>query len=215
MRNCTAAISRNPICRGSVRHTSSPVTRTFRRCPDMGERPTPPFRSNSGLVRRLAGAIARLTNKDAEGRTWRLIPAEAGDKQDLLVVSLASDPDAGIADAIAEDDDEGVPGAARWDELGKRLLSQSRGDGSIDHLQDEVNVLVLRTVDPANRKAIYHRKTNAAEIWKAAERWKAALSNAPEWLAFPVPGKGNPKSCCDDRPMSRRFRSSPCRGNSS
>jgi hypothetical protein len=148
------------------------------------------FPIDSGLVRRLAGTVKTLTNKDAEGRTWRLIPAEAGDKQDLLVVSLVSDPDAGIADAIADDDRASVDGATRWDELGKRLLSQTRGDTSIGHLQDEVNVLVLRTVDPANRKAIYHRKTNAAEFWKAAERWKAALSNAPEWLGFPLPEKG-------------------------
>src|SRR5208283_2995413 len=31
------------------------------------------FPIDSGLVRRLAGAVATLTNKDAEGRTWRLI----------------------------------------------------------------------------------------------------------------------------------------------
>ena len=156
----------------------------------MGERRTPHFRSNSGLVRRLAGVVWTLTNKGAEGRTWQLVPAEAGEKQDLLIVSLASDPGAEIADAIADDDTVSVGGATRLDELGKRLLSQTRGDSSIGHLQDEVNVLVLRTVDPANRKAIYHRKTNAAEIWKAADRWKAALSNAPEWLGFPVPDKG-------------------------
>ena len=89
-----------------------------------------------------------------------------------------------------DDDGDSVGGATRWDELGERLLSQTRGDSSIGHLQDEVNVLVLRTVDPANRKAIYHRKTNAAEFWKAAERWKAALSNAPDWLGFPLPEKG-------------------------
>lgn len=148
------------------------------------------FPVDSGLLRRLAGAVATLTSKDSEGRTWRLIPGEAGERQDLFVVNLASDPGAEIADAIAKDDTDSVGGATRLDELGKRLLSQTRGDNSIGHLQDEVNVLVLRTVDLANRKAIYHRNTNAAEIWRAAERWKAALSNAPEWLGFPLPEKG-------------------------
>ena len=145
------------------------------------------FPVNFSLLRRLAGVIATLTQEDARGRTWRLIPAETGDKPDLLVVSMA-ETGVKLADAVSDDDE--LHGEAALSELASRVIDQSRSIYEHDRPQSEVIVLILRIVDPANRKTIYHRKTTSAEIWAAARRWQAAASNTPDWLAFPSPGKG-------------------------
>ena len=144
------------------------------------------FPIDSQLVRRLSGTITALTSDATKGRTWRLIPAETGDKPDLLVVSMA-DPEARSAEALTDSE---AAGEAALKELGSRVLDQSRGIFEHDHPQDEVSVLILRTVDPANRKAIYHRRTTSAEFWRAAQRWQTATSNTPGWLGFPSPVQG-------------------------
>jgi hypothetical protein len=50
------------------------------------------FPIDSELVRRLAGAITALTREEAKDRTWRLIPAEKGDKPDLMITTIGADP---------------------------------------------------------------------------------------------------------------------------
>lgn len=149
------------------------------------------FPIDADLVRRLSGAITKLTREDAKDRTWRLVPAEKGDKPDLLITSIASIPDANLARAVAEDDDDDqADGESVWDELGSRVIEQSRGILKHEHPQDEVLVLILRTVDPANRKVVYHRNTSAADLFDAAEDWRKAVSNTPDWLGFRLPIKG-------------------------
>lgn len=144
------------------------------------------FPIDSDLVCRLSGAITALTREDAKGRSWRLIPAEAGDRPDLLVTSL----DARLADALAGDeDDDAVDGQGAWNELGRRLIAQTRGAEAGPSPLDEVVILVLRTVDRANYKAIYHRNTTSGEIWQAARRWEGAAANLPGWLEFKLPAK--------------------------
>jgi hypothetical protein len=144
------------------------------------------FQADAELVRRLAGAVSALTREDRKGRTWRLIPAESGDKPDLLVVSTA-DPGAHYADAVADDDELSAEAALK--ELASRVIDQSKGIFEHGQPEDQVLVLVLRTVDPANRKAIYQRQTTAAGFWTAARDWQSATVNTPDWLRFPFPGK--------------------------
>ncbi|ALK09274.1 hypothetical protein [Blastochloris viridis] len=144
------------------------------------------FQADAELVRRLAGAIAALTREDRKGKTWRLIPAESGDKSDLLVVSTA-DPGAHYADAVADDDE--LSGEAALKELASRAIDQSKGIFEHGQPEDQVLVLVLRTVDPANRKSIYQRRATSARFWTAARDWQSATVNTPDWLRFPFPGK--------------------------
>jgi hypothetical protein len=144
------------------------------------------FHVDADLVRRLAGAVTALTREDRKGKTWRLIPAESGDKPDLLVVS-AADPDSRYADAAADDDE--LSGEAALKELASRVIDQSKGVFEHGQPEEQVLVLVLRTVDPANRKAIYQRHTTSARFWGAAQNWQAATANTPDWLRVPFPGQ--------------------------
>jgi hypothetical protein len=50
-----------------------------------------------------------------------------------------------------------------------------------------VDILVLRKVDLGNHKVIYHRRTSAADLAGAADRWQRANANLPDWLGFPIP----------------------------
>lgn len=146
------------------------------------------FAIDADLVGRLSGAITALTREEARGRSWHLVPAETGDKPDLLIASLPSAPDAKLADFIADDDE--ASGESAFFELSSRVLDQSQGIYEYDHPQDEVTVLVLRAVDPANRKTIYQRRAKAVDFFEAAKRWKEATSNTPDWLGFRMPVKG-------------------------
>jgi hypothetical protein len=150
------------------------------------------FSVDADLLRRMSGAITRLTREEAKDRTWRLIPAEKGDKPDLLITSIVSLPDAGIAEAVAGDEgsEDQAGSESVWSELGARVTEQSRGILSHEYPQDEVLVLILRTVDPANRKVIYHRNTSALELFNAAKLWGEAASNIPNWLGFRSPVRG-------------------------
>jgi len=147
------------------------------------------FAINADLVGRLSGAITALTREETRGRSWRLVPAETGDKPDLLIASLPAVPDARLADFIADDD---FSGESAFFELTSRVLDQSQGVYEHAHAQDEVMVLVLRAVDPANRKTIYQRRAKAVDFFEAAKRWKQATSNTPDWLGFRMPVKDEP-----------------------
>ncbi|MEJ1976282.1 MAG: hypothetical protein WDN49_09455 [Acetobacteraceae bacterium] len=150
------------------------------------------FPIDSELVRRLSSAITELTREDAKGRTWRLIPAETGDKPDLFIVSLPPDVAAGGANAFVDDDDseETLSGKPRLLELASRVIEHSEGHDSHGHAQAAMSVLVLRTVDPANRKAIYHRPVRADELFDAATRWDKAAANTPPSVKFHIWQKG-------------------------
>jgi hypothetical protein len=166
------------------------------------------FSVDADLVRRLAGAVTELTREDRKGKTWRLIPAESGDKPDLLVVSFPSPDTVGDVDALADDEDgdgRAVTGVSRLLELGRRVIEHSEGRDTPGHPAD-MQVLVLRTVDPANRQAIYDRRIGAREFFNAAKYWERATANTPEhiqhWVWIKMDGKSR-------LALSRPFRVMP------
>lgn len=151
------------------------------------------FPIDADLVRRLSGVFDVLTHPDARGRSWRLIPAESGDKSDLLVVSLPALPEEPVADALCDDEenpDTAAAGERRLFELASRIIGNSQGSFAHAEASAEMAVMVLRTVDPANRKAIYHRRLTAAAFFEAAAHWQEAIANLPDWLGLRLPVKG-------------------------
>jgi hypothetical protein len=95
-----------------------------------------------------------------------------------------------LAGAIAGDDEDEIAGETVFNELGARVIKQSRGILAQEYSQNEVLVLVLRIVDPANRKVIYHRNTSAIHFFEAAKLWQKATKNVPDWIGFRLPVKG-------------------------
>jgi len=155
----------------------------------------------SDLAPRLNAVFGALIAPESKGRTWRLIPPEIGDKPDLLIVSLPAAAGEPMANALAEDSGEdefdeqtdgadAIGGVDLLRELASRVIGHSHGEDRHGHTPGDMTVLVLRAVDPANRKAIYHRQTGARALFDAATRWEAATGNVPDGIAFPVPVKG-------------------------
>lgn len=173
------------------RNRDIPALTRYRRTADAS------FPIGSQLVRRLSGAITALTGEGAKGSTWRLIPGETGEKPDLLVVSLPPPLQEGAADTVTDDEEEGdaegVQGTTRLFELASRVLKHSKGKAGHGRAAEMV-VLVLRTVDPANRKAVYHRPVDADELYRAAKNWLAATANAPREIRHHIWIKNGSKS---------------------
>jgi hypothetical protein len=139
------------------------------------------------LAGRLSGAILAATSPEREGKTWRLIPAETGDKQDLFVATVAADTTAALADGFATEEDVAV-----WPALGaagSAVLRQFDGLATSGSPQTQIRLLVLRTVDPANRKAIYDRGVTVEVLHARADRWKRATQNTPKNISFLVSTK--------------------------
>ena len=156
------------------------------------------FAIGGALAQRLGGVLSLLTEDKFRDATWRLVAAETGDKPDLLLTSIPSLPSLPLAKRLAEDAEEGededgeqVDADAKLATLGKLYSRQMTGKGGESELQhDELSVLVLRTVDPANRKAIYSRRTSLRDVDAALTYWRSAVANTPDGVGFVVPVKG-------------------------
>jgi hypothetical protein len=132
---------------------------------------------------RLAAGVGFLTESAREFRTWRKIPSEKPRQDDLLLAFLPSDLDLPIAAVLTESEDVEEAYAA----LTKRVVKELDGRVEHDSAQEQVQVCILRKVDPANRKAIYHRNPTAGEVHEAAVRWRSGCRNVPSFLTLPVP----------------------------
>jgi hypothetical protein len=143
------------------------------------------------LVSRVSGALSAITAGNRRGKTWRLLPAETGDGQDLLIAFVASALDQPVADSLAadtEDDDieEAPEGRVALEQTGKDLIGLWRGIAARAEPGETARILILRTVDPGNRKAVYDRRPSIQALDHAARTWTKAMANAPQWVAWPV-----------------------------
>lgn len=148
------------------------------------------FAIGGALVQRLGGVLNELTKEDARDVTWRLIPAETGDKLDLLLTSIPKLPVVKVLAEDEDDDGEEIDAAIRLAQFGKEFTGAVTGTSGAKIKDDELSVLVLRTVDPANRKAIYSRRTSAGAVNAARANWREALANVPDDIGFILPVKG-------------------------
>jgi hypothetical protein len=155
---------------------------------------------SADLLSRFSGALSELTAQRRRGKTWRLLPSEAGDKQDLFLAFIAAAIDDDVADAFgAADDDE--PAAASAREVGQvetatsRLVEFWRGVADRAKPGERARVLILRSVDPGNRKAVYDRSPSISRLYEAAVDWAAAMENHPVEFMFPVFHEKTLKHC--------------------
>lgn len=139
----------------------------------------------AGVPERLAGALGSLTAPSAEGKTWLLIPAESGKTPDLLLAVLPAAPDAGLAGALGGDED--ALAAAHFEQMTGTVLKHATGRSNEEFPAEQVTLLALRQLDPANRKTIYHRQLSASAFHEAATNWQDAIANLPNGITLPVP----------------------------
>ena len=142
----------------------------------------------------LQGAAQTLTAPGRQGKTWAAAPSER-QENDLLLAYIAAAPEAEVADFLTTDPDavsDDPQAASRFNEKARRLAEAVRG--RITNQQDEslLRVMVLRRVDPGNRKVIYSGEQSVARLLQAAEEWTAGFRLVPP-VRLPVPvGRGKP-----------------------
>ena len=129
------------------------------------------------MLKRLASGLATLTTDNRRGKTWQLVPSERPKQSDLLLAFLSHDLKLPIADIVAADSPEMADAA--YSELTGRVLSELDGQVRHSRAQEEVQLCILRKLDPANRKAIFHRLLTVGILHTRATRWRSGAANHP------------------------------------
>jgi hypothetical protein len=152
----------------------------------------------------LQAALQELAATDRKNITWRPILSEKGGR-DLLIAYANVDGGAllGLLADDGFDDDEasanggpGRPGPAalgmaRFTALTKRLLATYDGAPHESVHRNPVRLMIIRKIDPANRKVVYSGTPTVGDLHDAATAWAEGEQNTPEWLGLPMQLRGN------------------------
>lgn len=152
------------------------------------------FDVGAELTKRLSGGLEELTVDYRRGKTWQRIPSERPKKKgkpselDLLLAFLPGDLTAPIATVVAEN------AQATYENSSESALADL--DGRVRHStpQDVVQLCVLRKLDKANRKAIFHRSLTLRTLHEQAMRWRSGTANHPPTIKMLIPGKKGEKA---------------------
>jgi hypothetical protein len=150
----------------------------------------------------LQATVEKLTHSGWEARTWVAIPSEKPQRKgkpsprDLFIAFLPGAEDIRLAALLTEDADaRSEPGAeGRFASFAERLVKAF--EGKLKERKDmprELSLLVLRKLDPANRKVVYSRQLSVVALLRAAAEWSKGCENVPPSIRLRVPGeKGQP-----------------------
>ena len=151
---------------------------------------------------RMAAALTSVTAPELHGKTWQEVPGERRRQIDLLIAFVQGIPDASLADALAQDrgetegTDDAVSGntPAAFKRRTERIFEAVRARVGEDFQKTPVQLCLLRKVDPANRKAIYHRLLTVRELKDSAEAWHQGELNTPDSVMLWTPGAPGEKA---------------------
>lgn len=147
------------------------------------------FSVNREHTRKLAGALQALTAEERRGKTWTLVAAEQPKKSDLLLAFQRGLEDEPVAEAIGTD--QRAINEAQFQEFTKRILTRTRGD-TTDQLRGHLALIVLRAVDPGNRKVIMRANLQPEPLERAAKSWGEACCGVVGRKLFVPISKGKP-----------------------
>jgi hypothetical protein len=156
------------------------------------------------IVVRLAAAAEALTSEERKNVTWRSIPGEAPKQSDLFLAFVEKVPEAELAKLLANDEDDqsaeepksgadaAIGDIASFEKDTQRLIETIRAKVS-NYSDAKVQLLILRKLDPANRKAVYSGQVTVGALRAAADDWIRGESIVRNLLTLPVLHKGERK----------------------
>jgi len=150
----------------------------------------------------LQAAAEAITREELKGRTWRSIPGERPKQSDLFVAFVPGSADVPLA-ALLSESEEPVPGAeGRLASFSERLVKAFEGKVK-ERAQTRLSLLILRKLDPANRKAVYSDSITVESLLEAARRWSTGCENVPDAIRLLLPeGQGKPARPCPPRDIT-------------
>lgn len=136
----------------------------------------------------LSAALEALARPERQERTWSAVPSERPGQYDLLLCFVGGDEawtrDLPLAGGLAGHGDPAAAREAQFESLASDLVKLAKGrDVAFD---SSARFLVLRKVDPGNRKVIYSRSATVTELALAAQRWTDGCHNVPPGFELPV-----------------------------
>jgi len=144
------------------------------------------------VANEIAAAITMITEQQRRNITWRPVPGEVPGDTDLLIAFAEADLEAPVAASLAGEDDEDddfddEPNSQAVFELrAQRVIDTIRAHVGVDFTTAKLHLLIIRQVDPANRKVIYSGTPSVAELKTAAQEWATGASAIPQWLTLTV-----------------------------
>jgi len=142
-------------------------------------------------VSKASAALRYLVRPESRNVTWRSIPSER-DSRDLLVAFVEGIPEARaaelLADDLAQEEDIGpsIASSRLFRERTRRMMETIEGKSNADPRSHLVRLVILRKVDPANRKAIHTGVIAVGNLLDSADQWEAGVANLPAGLTLPI-----------------------------
>ncbi len=141
------------------------------------------FPVSRDLLSRLQATAETLAAEERKGRTWSRVPSEKPKQYDLLLAFIPLLNDLQAAAGMAEDE-------AAFEELASRLIEIAQGQ--YVGFSEQARIVVLRRVDPGNRKVIFSTTSAVKDLAAAASRWTEGCRNTPDIRLLVPHGKSKP-----------------------
>ncbi len=142
----------------------------------------------NSTIAQMKAALVAICAEENEGKTWSKIPSENPSSRDLLIAYVETAPHLAVADAFVEDDVD----KATFAEKAKLIIEAVKGNQLDQTHEPRLRMLVLRKVDPANRKIIHSGAEPVAHFLDACDRWVESFEQLPA-IQLSVPrGRGKP-----------------------
>jgi hypothetical protein len=137
------------------------------------------FQAGKDEVAMISDALAFLTDKSRENKSWKAMADSNGDKPNLLLAYLTDDPqnDALLAQ-ILDDPTDYEESETAFDALCQQVL------GSIKNISDKnpqskINLIILGTLDPGRKQIVYGNSLSAQRFRDNMLAWAEASKNYP------------------------------------
>ncbi len=140
---------------------------------------TKAFQAGKIEVAMISDALAFLTHKLREGKSWKAMADSNRDKPNLLLAYLTDDPqnDALLAQ-ILDDPTDNEESESAFDAVCQQVL------GSIKNATDknprsQINLIMLETLDPGRKQIVYANSLSAQQFRNNLLAWSEAARNCP------------------------------------
>lgn len=149
------------------------------------------------VANRLAAALKCIVREDWQNTTWRGLPGEKPNQQDLLLAYVDTDrfievnQSGELAGLLADDDlseesctkgSDKADSIAAFEKRTSRLLNAFAGKSSGNIGSTPVAITVLRKLDQVNRKIVHAATPSVQDIENASRSWIEGERNVPHWI---------------------------------
>jgi len=149
------------------------------------------FSVSEKLSQELAASIVFINSAKFKDKTWSKLPSTLGTSPSLLLAYCKEDWDLSLTPLITGESE--VDDFDDYIDATESVLASFKGKNlSLDAVVDFIEIIVL---DKANRKINFSTTYKIRELNHAAEQWKQACQNSPNFKLFALAHKNEKQMC--------------------